>query len=250
MRIVYFRAIPEEEAESRADADFIASLSALFPRVVVMDSLYDLPEGDPRGLSLTETSEDLLLLGRFAPRALIWTTVRRGALNGRRRLYALDVRRFTPATLAAAATEKAAVEGQAGAPAKTSGDAKENIPPFAPPEASVVASPTPPVRRWYPVVDYDRCTTCMSCLDYCLFGVYGADTQGRLRVTQPDMCRPNCPACARVCPRGAIIFPRCREDARIAGEETSGAVEIGDARAPNAVNQPERLSETLDDLKI
>ena len=32
-----------------------------------------------------------------------------------------------------------------------------------------------PERRWYPVIDYSRCTNCMECLDFCLFGVYGVD---------------------------------------------------------------------------
>ena len=30
----------------------------------------------------------------------------------------------------------------------------------------------PPSRRWYPVIDYSRCTNCMECIDFCLFGVY------------------------------------------------------------------------------
>jgi len=30
-------------------------------------------------------------------------------------------------------------------------------------------------RRWYPVIDYSRCTNCMECIDFCLFGVYGVD---------------------------------------------------------------------------
>ena len=34
-------------------------------------------------------------------------------------------------------------------------------------------------RRWYPVIDYDRCTNCMECIDFCLFGVYGVDGQER-----------------------------------------------------------------------
>src|SRR5262249_50287396 len=38
----------------------------------------------------------------------------------------------------------------------------------------------PPGRRWYPVIDYSRCTNCMECLDFCLFGVYGVDSLDRL----------------------------------------------------------------------
>ena len=33
-----------------------------------------------------------------------------------------------------------------------------------------------PERRWYPVIDYSRCTNCLECIDFCLFGVYGVDS--------------------------------------------------------------------------
>ena len=63
-------------------------------------------------------------------------------------------------------------------------------------------------RRWYPVIDYGRCTNCMECIDFCLFGVYGIDTVETILVEQPDNCRKGCPACSRVCPENAIIFPQ------------------------------------------
>jgi NAD-dependent dihydropyrimidine dehydrogenase PreA subunit len=65
----------------------------------------------------------------------------------------------------------------------------------------------PPGRRWYPVIDYSRCTNCMECLDFCLFGVYGLDGQDRLVVENQDNCKRGCPACSRVCPEHAIMFP-------------------------------------------
>ena len=34
---------------------------------------------------------------------------------------------------------------------------------------------------------------------------------------QPDNCKPGCPACARVCPNSAIMFPHHAADAAIAG---------------------------------
>jgi hypothetical protein len=43
-------------------------------------------------------------------------------------------------------------------------------------------------RRWYPVIDYSRCTNCMECLDFCLFGVYGVDKLDRITVEQQDNC--------------------------------------------------------------
>ena len=62
-------------------------------------------------------------------------------------------------------------------------------------------------RRWHPVIDYSRCTNCMECLDFCLFGVYGVDMLDRILVEQEDNCKKGCPACSRVCPEHAIIFP-------------------------------------------
>ncbi len=63
-------------------------------------------------------------------------------------------------------------------------------------------------RRWYPVIDFSRCTNCMECIDFCLFGVYGVDKAETILVEQPDNCRKGCPACSRVCPENAIVFPQ------------------------------------------
>ncbi len=64
-----------------------------------------------------------------------------------------------------------------------------------------------PDRRWYPVIDFSRCTNCMECIDFCLFGVYGVDRLDRILVENPDNCKKGCPACSRVCPEHAIMFP-------------------------------------------
>ncbi|MDY3555503.1 ferredoxin family protein [Gemmata sp. JC717] len=80
----------------------------------------------------------------------------------------------------------------------------------------------PAGRRWYPVIDYSRCTNCLECLDFCLFGVYGVDSLERILVENQDQCKKGCPACSRVCPQQAIIFPEYKS-AAIAGAET-GAV--------------------------
>lgn len=80
----------------------------------------------------------------------------------------------------------------------------------------------PAGRRWYPVIDYSRCTNCLECLDFCLFGVYGVDSIERILVENQDQCKKGCPACSRVCPQQAIIFPEYKS-AAIAGADT-GAV--------------------------
>jgi NAD-dependent dihydropyrimidine dehydrogenase PreA subunit len=96
-------------------------------------------------------------------------------------------------------------------------------------------------RRWYPVIDYSRCTNCMECLDFCLFGVYGVDKVETILVEQPDNCRKGCPACSRVCPENAIIFPQHKTPA-IAGspDGNAGAFKIDLSKlfgAPDALQQ-------------
>ncbi len=63
-------------------------------------------------------------------------------------------------------------------------------------------------KPWFPVIDYDRCTNCMQCLSFCLFDVYGVDDDNRIQVQNNDNCKTNCPACSRVCPEVAIMFPK------------------------------------------
>ncbi|MBI1177492.1 ferredoxin family protein [bacterium] len=75
-------------------------------------------------------------------------------------------------------------------------------------------------KPWFPVIDYDRCTNCMQCLSFCLFGVYGVDDEQRIQVQNNDNCKTNCPACSRVCPEAAIMFPKYKAGP-INGDEVS-----------------------------
>ncbi len=63
-------------------------------------------------------------------------------------------------------------------------------------------------KPWFPVIDFDRCTNCMQCLTFCLFDVYGVDKKQNITVQNQDNCKTDCPACSRVCPEVAILFPK------------------------------------------
>ena len=63
-------------------------------------------------------------------------------------------------------------------------------------------------KPWFPVIDFSRCTNCMQCLTFCLFDVYGVSKDKKIEVRNPTNCKTDCPACSRVCPEVAILFPK------------------------------------------
>jgi Pyruvate/2-oxoacid:ferredoxin oxidoreductase delta subunit len=65
-------------------------------------------------------------------------------------------------------------------------------------------------KPWFPVIDYSRCTNCMQCLSFCLFDVYGVSADRKIQVQNQSNCKTDCPACSRVCPEVAIMFPKYR----------------------------------------
>jgi Pyruvate/2-oxoacid:ferredoxin oxidoreductase delta subunit len=75
-------------------------------------------------------------------------------------------------------------------------------------------------KPWFPVIDYQRCTNCMQCLSFCLFDVYAVSPEGKIKVQNQSHCKTDCPACSRVCPEVAIMFPKYRHGP-INGEEVS-----------------------------
>ena len=81
-------------------------------------------------------------------------------------------------------------------------------------------------KPWFPVIDYDRCTNCMQCLSFCLFNVYGVDDDNQIQAQNHDNCKTNCPACSRVCPEAAIMFPKYKSGpingAKVTAEDIGG----------------------------
>ena len=78
------------------------------------------------------------------------------------------------------------------------------------PASTDVASPGGWIP-WFPVLDRARCVNCKQCVSFCAFGVYTVK-DGTAMVANPTNCKTNCPACARMCPHLAIIFPKCPEE--------------------------------------
>lgn len=139
-------------------------------------------EGDGR---LAQWAESGARVVACAPRAVRSLLSAAGAELPASRV--LDARRMCPCGL----LRELGVEVDAAPPA-------EPLPPDAPADW----------MPWFPVIDPERCTHCNQCLSFCLFGVYALDADGRVAVAQPRNCKTHCPACARVCPQGAILFPK------------------------------------------
>lgn len=59
---------------------------------------------------------------------------------------------------------------------------------------------------WFPTIDYDKCTACISCVDFCPHGVYRMEN-GRPMVKYPYQCIVGCTNCKIKCTNDAISFP-------------------------------------------
>jgi NAD-dependent dihydropyrimidine dehydrogenase PreA subunit len=88
------------------------------------------------------------------------------------------------------------------------------------PAAIPASAPATGWKPWFPVIDYSRCTNCMQCLSFCLFDVYGVSADHKIQVQNQSNCKTECPACSRVCPEVAIMFPKYRHGP-INGEEVT-----------------------------
>lgn len=62
---------------------------------------------------------------------------------------------------------------------------------------------------WFPTIDYDKCTYCMECDQFCPHHVFerrdGAEQ--RLVVANRNNCVVFCRACAKACGPAALSFP-------------------------------------------
>jgi NAD-dependent dihydropyrimidine dehydrogenase PreA subunit len=59
---------------------------------------------------------------------------------------------------------------------------------------------------WHPKIDYDKCTNCGTCVEYCKLGVYDVEKEKPV-VKNPNNCVVFCTGCEKQCPVDAISFP-------------------------------------------
>ncbi len=225
--------------------------------LTVIPHLYDLEPSGSTMQFLRETPGPMIVVCWLQPRAAFWTlrvsdvegrfaNEETGPDDTRRPIWCLGV---VP-----------------GATDKTILDEVDRIIGGEPPlQAAVQVDSITPKRReekirerWYPVIDRDRCSGCLECLNFCLFGVYGTDTHDDILIEQPDACRPGCPACSRICPEGAIMFPQ-HDDPAISGDAEASLTELkldlsqlfsgADATTLAATERDHALSEMKADKK-
>jgi NAD-dependent dihydropyrimidine dehydrogenase PreA subunit len=71
---------------------------------------------------------------------------------------------------------------------------------------------------WGPIINYEKCTSCGKCADYCTLGVFESEEkEGKKRsvVKNPNNCVVFCTGCQEQCPAGAIKFPSKKETREI-----------------------------------
>lgn len=61
-------------------------------------------------------------------------------------------------------------------------------------------------KTWYPVINYEMCIECGSCIKKCGHGVYNKTKAPRPVVVFPDGCVQGCHGCGNLCPEGAIEY--------------------------------------------
>lgn len=209
--------------------------------VSVVPHLYDLGPGHTGRLFLEGVTGDMVVLSWLFPRAAFWL-LDRDSIRGHsgetrlkppaddeeedtpteqapakgiggdgplpdRHIYCLDLRDFNKTDPYVAEVRRIVAECRERRDARRAGAPPVMIELGLPTKPSADALLAPPTRRWYPVIDYSRCTNCLECLDFCLFGVYGLLGDERILVENQDNCKKGCPACSRVCPEQAIMFP-------------------------------------------
>lgn len=189
--VVVSERIDPDETQRDLVEGIVAAAAQTGHDVLVVPDLYHLSEDSPVWDELRRLPRRVTLWAWQHPRPLRWLLARHHIEAGEWQLFDLRTMRTAEDVYA---------------------------PPAAlPAEGRVRRLSEAPMVRWYPVIDHELCQTCGHCQEFCLFGVYERDEAEQVRVTNPDNCKAGCPACSRICPSGAIMFPLYDQDPAIAG---------------------------------
>lgn len=162
--------------------------------VLLAPELYHIPEGDEVWEQIAAGPAPLHVLCAIHPRPARWLLHRHGMELPEEVI--IDVRTVVDAAGALGRMALPEVSATPGTVSRISAAAAE---------------------RWYPIIDSECCVNCGHCREFCIFGVYTLDGDGQVIVSEPDRCKPGCPACARICPQSAIMFALHPDDAGIQG---------------------------------
>jgi len=187
---------PAHGWDRRALEALAAGLAADSRVVLLLPDLYHIPDASAVWDELHSLTGPVRLITRLHPRAAEWVL----------RTHLPDIAQVEVNRLDDFAVPQDVLEAAGMTLDQT---------PRNPPEVETRWHDTP--SRWYPVRDASRCTHCGHCVQFCLFGVWSRGETGEVGVTNPDACKDGCPACARICPQGAIIFPEYLDDPAICG---------------------------------
>lgn len=192
-QVVISRKLAPSPAQHELEDRLCDLITAHGSTLLITPDLYHIPEDSALWTRLVSLPHSLLLIGWQQPRAL-------EAITSKHNINPVKVVSLSKYSSATEAFD--AIEAFLGTPDD---------------DATITEADEPATARWYPVVDQSRCTNCGHCYQFCLFNVYEKDTEGQVHVVNPDNCKPGCPACARICPSSAIMFPEYTQSPEICG---------------------------------
>ena len=188
--ILYCNCAHKDVVPASTKGDVLSGLSAADVDLVAVPDLCELAANrDPMLENLV--SQDQVKIVACYPRAVKWLLQWAGVQLDMERVELFNMRDMSAEDILAGCVGEtvSAVDGVGRTAVDGCDDCGEWVP-------------------WFPVIDYDRCTNCKQCISFCPFGVYSLSADRTVVVENPRQCKDNCPACARMCPSVAIVFPK------------------------------------------